>query len=321
MFTFCSEYRWERQDLKIFINLLKKYPILYDQKHEHFTNKTKKSRARASLLKETQRIDPKINITIMNSKIRTMTKQYKQELLRIMKAQKNNKKYTSRFWCFDLLSFLKCNIEENNETNETPNELNNDSTISETNHIDYEMNNVNNEAFEIEPIHQVIIESDVEYAEELQIEPIEEDIKYNNSNVIDYEYEENTYEMADTQNFEYKEEPFDKTETDFIEETIEFPPAEVTTKIESMDKSMDKSKNNYNVQYEWLGKLVVSQLAIISPKFHNELASDVQNLIRDYIVKSKENASGQSTESSKQKKNNNDPSSSSSNVTFNVRFV
>lgn len=261
----------------------------------------------------------------MNGKIRSMTKQYKQELTRMQKAEENNEAYTSRYWCFDLLSFLKplidTNIKSNTKTNNetiTYADLNDDhNTINVIEHLESGIEH-NNEAIEIEPIHQVIIENEAEYDEEMQIEPIE-DIKHINQNVIDYEYDENTYDMSDMQHCQYKEELVDNIESQYIEETIEYTQPECTTT--KMENCMDKSRNSqHDLKYEWLGKLVVSQLGIIAPKYHSELASDLQNLINDYVVKSKGNSNGQSTDASKQKNDKNDPSSSS-NVSFNLRFV
>ncbi|KAM7360524.1 uncharacterized protein ACRADG_005922 [Cochliomyia hominivorax] len=303
------DYRWEQRDTKIFITLLKKFNILYDSQNEHYNNSKLKYRACIALTKEAQKIDPKINFQSVKFKIRTLRNQYLAELRRIRKAKENNKIYTPRLWSFDLLKSL---YKHDLETKTTDSVSSNETT--KQNEFDEIINSneqINNETYEIEPIHQVIIQNEMEYNDETPDTYATE----TNQIVVDYECEDTfDYVPNDFEDGDYKEES-DKDETDFIveekEERIEVLQEEDDKKLAEVNESLNK---NEIVKYGWLGDLVTSQLQLISSRYHDQLTTDIENLIEKYKERSKSNEYNS-------KQSNDTFLQDNSNVSFNLRIV
>ncbi|XP_065355302.1 uncharacterized protein LOC135949620 [Calliphora vicina] len=99
-------YKWERSETKIFIKLLEGYTILYDPKHKHYSHPELRRKARIKLLKETRKIDPKISMKNVHTKMTNLRKAYTTELCRFKKSQENNEIFNSKLWCFEMLDNL-----------------------------------------------------------------------------------------------------------------------------------------------------------------------------------------------------------------------
>lgn len=97
------------------------------------------------------------------------------------------------------------------------------------------------------------------------------------------------------------------------------------------DYAKHSNINEDNITYEWLGDLVVEQLAEIAPKHRTDFAWDVQCLIRKYVMKTRTDnseinslleTSNKTAKDMKKSKTSHDlilPKSG--NVSFNINFV
>ncbi|XP_065357156.1 uncharacterized protein LOC135951426 [Calliphora vicina] len=275
---YCKKFKWRRENLKYFIKILNRYKILYDPSHEDYLNRQSRCIAYRKLLKETRRVEPKINLDDIRDKMRCLRKQYTKEVRCILKAKENNETYKPTLWCFGWLlnlyhdefgirSYSKLIIDDTTEDNSFTTTHLSDATINND-------NTNNNSLFEFEQIHQVV----------------------------------------------------DENEMEFYEESVSLP--NMTTMAENSKKTIN---NSQDVNYEWLGDLVVSQLGDVARKYHTDFVWDVQCLIRKYILKSKaDNQIIASTPSAPSSDENNHhkttvpndiDSSRNSNVSFNISFL
>ncbi|XP_037816132.1 uncharacterized protein LOC119606651 [Lucilia sericata] len=316
-------FKWERESLILFIKQLERYRVLYDPKHKDYSKQQIRYAAYNKLLRTMKNLHPEITLTEIRGKIRCIRNQYLKELHSLKNAQKRNEPYTPKLWCYDLLDNLYRDVKP-----KTPRFRRNIDDTNDTSHVSEESFNIdntaNNELLEFEEIHQDIIENEEDYEKEsVNIETM--DFTQNNDTTIDYEcvnsFEYNTEDVQPT-----KKRCLPKDYCDNVTDLNEITKFEITECHMKQEKNKRSSvKVDKDPKYDWLGELVVSQMAEISRKYHTEFAWDVQCLIRKYVVKSK---TGDSETSDDTTNNNPKPSTSqnivlprTSNVSFNLSFV
>lgn len=100
------EYQWDRDNLKLFINMINQHPMLYDTQHKDYGNFALRKIEYHKLLQEVRRLDSKITMEVIRKKVRSLRNQYVREVRSLKRAYEKNESYIPKLWCFDRLCKL-----------------------------------------------------------------------------------------------------------------------------------------------------------------------------------------------------------------------
>ncbi|KAM7360523.1 uncharacterized protein ACRADG_005912 [Cochliomyia hominivorax] len=306
-----QQYCWKRDHIYKLIDLFEKYPVMYDPKHKDFRKWTIRKIVLQKLLKEMRKLDPEITMDVIKEKLRTLRNQFLHEVRLLKEADKNNELYIPKCWCFDRMSKLYKDI-----IKITPfydNNMFDEDTIASKSEPEVE-NSIDSMEFE----EYFDIPNDGK--ETFEVETVNIDTNHINEDLG------NECEITMGEDVDDDFQPSKR----FCSGKDELK--ELTLQKDGINQEISKKFKSEDINHNWLGDLVVSQLEEIAPKYHNDFAWDVQCLIRKYVIKSKTNAADatitQSSEAAPTQSDNNKTYTShelvlskTSNISFNISFV
>jgi len=102
---------WNKEQTSQFIEILRKYPILWDHQHQHYKNKTKRKMTSIRIAGEIENIRPNTTEKDVEDRFQNLKKQFQREWSNLSKSCKSgsaaSETYKPKLWCFEQLMFLR----------------------------------------------------------------------------------------------------------------------------------------------------------------------------------------------------------------------
>lgn len=97
------------------IACIEKLPCLYDMKSKEYENRTLKTQAYNTIVKEMQKLKSSITLGEIKRKWKSLRTMYCQEIRRMKQSQRsgaeNTEEYIPKLWCFQQLNYLRKHTE------------------------------------------------------------------------------------------------------------------------------------------------------------------------------------------------------------------
>lgn len=110
--SMADKFVWNRESVNLLIENYKKRPLLYNSKHHHYKNRTKRLQALEEILNDVAEKCPfaanqGLNTDDIKQKIHTLRTQYFKEVNKIKEYSSIGQLYVPKLWCFEKISFLE----------------------------------------------------------------------------------------------------------------------------------------------------------------------------------------------------------------------
>ena len=105
-----SDLAWSQENVKSLIDAYRSYPVLWNVKHENYSNRNIKENCYKEILNILKVDIPEINLSAIKKRIHTMRSQFLRERKKVRDSKKSgigmDQIYVSKSWLYNLLSFL-----------------------------------------------------------------------------------------------------------------------------------------------------------------------------------------------------------------------